>query len=70
MVDPKWESASGHAIASARYGALSWQLPAEKPPLPQGPVDERAEALRQSYEAERERWEAEAFDRWEAGLPW
>jgi hypothetical protein len=45
-------------------------MPAEKPPLPQGPVDERAEALRQSYEAERERWEAEAFDRWEAGLPW
>jgi hypothetical protein len=30
-VDPKWESAPGHAIASARYGAMSWQPPAKPP---------------------------------------
>lgn len=25
IVDPKWESAYGHAVAAARYGAMSWQ---------------------------------------------
>jgi hypothetical protein len=51
-VDGTWESAHGHAIASARYGALSRPSPAEEPPPPL--EDERAEALRRSYEAERE----------------
>jgi hypothetical protein len=51
-VDPKWESAHGHAVASARYGAMSRPSPSEEPPPPL--EDERAEALRRSFEAERE----------------
>jgi terminase large subunit-like protein len=51
-VDPKWASAHGHAIDAARYGALSRSSPSEEPPPPLG--DERSEALRRSYEAERE----------------
>lgn len=50
-VDPKWASAHGHAIDAARYGALSRPSPSEEPPPPL--EDERAEALRRSYEAER-----------------
>jgi hypothetical protein len=53
VIDGKWESAHGHAIASARYGALSRPSPSEEPPAPL--EDERAEALRRSYEAELER---------------
>jgi PBSX family phage terminase large subunit len=31
MVEPKWESAHGHAVASARYGAMSRQPPSVEP---------------------------------------
>jgi PBSX family phage terminase large subunit len=42
-VDPKWESARGHAHASARYGALSWPAPSPEPPaLATTPDEERA----------------------------
>jgi PBSX family phage terminase large subunit len=34
MVDPKWESAQGHAIACVRYGAMSWQEPSGPKPEP------------------------------------
>jgi hypothetical protein len=56
-VDPKWASAHGHAIDAARYGALSRPSPSEEPPPPL--LDERAEALRRSFEAEQQE-EAEA----------
>lgn len=52
MVDPKWESAQGHAIAGARYGAMSRPSPSEEPPPPL--ADERAEHLRRTYVRERE----------------
>jgi hypothetical protein len=58
VIDGKWESAHGHAIASARYGSLSRPSPSEEPPPPL--EDERAEALRRSYEAE----ERELEDEW------
>src|SRR4029453_16186704 len=51
-VDPKWAAGHGHAVDAARYGALSRPSPSEEPPLPL--EDERAEALRRSFEAERE----------------
>src|SRR5262249_25253649 len=54
MVDPKWESAQGHAIASARYGAMSWQPPADAMESTRCLDDPRAEALRQSFIRERE----------------
>jgi hypothetical protein len=57
-VDGKWESAHGHAVASARYGGLSRPSPSEDPPPPL--EDERAEALRRSYDAEG--LEAEEFE--------
>jgi PBSX family phage terminase large subunit len=56
-VEPKWASAHGHAVDAARYGALSRPAPSEEPPPPL--TDERAEALRRSFEAEQEE-EAEA----------
>jgi PBSX family phage terminase large subunit len=59
-VDPRWASAHGHAIDAARYGALSRPSPSEQPPPPL--EDERAEALRRSYEAEQAQ---EAEDEWE-----
>jgi PBSX family phage terminase large subunit len=60
-VDPKWASAHGHAVDAARYGALSRPSPSEEEPPP--PLrDERAEALRQSYLAEREQAEQMEFD--------
>lgn len=56
-IEPKWASAHGHAVDAARYGALSRPSPSEEPPPPL--TDERAEALRRSFEAEQEE-EAEA----------
>ena len=51
-IEPKWASAHGHAVDAARYGALSRPSPSEEPPPPL--LDERAEALRQTYVRERE----------------
>jgi hypothetical protein len=62
-VDPRW--ASAHAIDAARYGALSRPSPSEQPPPPL--EDERAEALRRSYEAEQAQ---EAEDEWERNWRW
>jgi hypothetical protein len=31
MIDPVWESRSGHAVAAARYAVLSRPIPSEKP---------------------------------------
>jgi hypothetical protein len=64
-VDPKWASAHGHAIDAARYGALSRPSPSEEPPPPL--PDERAEALRRSFEAEREQ---DAELEWERDWGW
>lgn len=50
IVDPKWESAYGHMIASARYGSLSWQQPSERPR--EYPADPRAAALVRLIERE------------------
>jgi hypothetical protein len=70
-VDSKWASAHGHAIDAARYGALSRPSPSEEPPPPLG--DQRAEALRRSYEAERERDDLEdeyGFDPYRDAASW
>lgn len=48
IVDPKWESAHGHAIAAARYGAMSWQS-ASLEPKPQT-ADPRAAAAQRIFE--------------------
>jgi PBSX family phage terminase large subunit len=64
-VDAKWESAHGHAVAAARYGALSRPSPSEEPPPPL--QDERAEALRQTYVHEREDSERQELEQIEAG---
>jgi hypothetical protein len=64
-VDPKWASAHGHAIDAARYGALSRPSPSEEPPPPL--EDERAEALRRSFEAEQEQ---DAELEWERDWGW
>lgn len=50
IVDPKWETTYGHAIAAARYGAMSWQQPAVKPP--DETTDPRARALAEMIERE------------------
>jgi hypothetical protein len=34
MIDPEWESAHGHAIAAARYGATAKPAASERPELP------------------------------------
>jgi PBSX family phage terminase large subunit len=64
-VDPKWASAHGHAVDAARYGALSRPSPSEEPLPPL--EDERAEALRRSFEAEREQ---DAELEWERDWGW
>jgi hypothetical protein len=48
IVDPKWESSRGHAHACARYGAMSWTVPA-KPPEEWEP-DPRKRAFRKHIE--------------------
>lgn len=52
IVDPKWESAYGHAIAAARYGAMSWQQPAEPPA--EYPADPRERAVVEMVEREQQ----------------
>jgi hypothetical protein len=52
IVDPKWESSYGHAIAAARYGAMSWQQPPERPR--EEPDDPRAAAVLRLIERETE----------------
>jgi hypothetical protein len=51
-VSRKWEGPYGHAHAAARYGAMSWPGPSEKPDEPL--EDGRAEWLRQQL-AERDK---------------
>lgn len=58
-VDDHWESAHGHAVASARYGALSWPRPPERP-------DERIDDPRRAVLLENDRRLAENL---ELGLP-
>ena len=70
VVDPKWASAHGHAVDAARYGAMSRPSPSEEPqPSPQL-EDERAEALRQWYQREREEQEAREVEEYEHSLYW
>ena len=59
IVDPDWESRDGHAVAAARYGAMSRPHPTPKPK--EIPADPRA-ALLQRVE---ERWQREAEDPYE-----
>jgi hypothetical protein len=54
VVDPKWASAHGHAVDAARYGAISRPSPSDEPQPSPHLEDERAEALRQWYQRERE----------------
>ena len=58
-IDDHWESAHGHAVASARYGALSWPRPPEQP-------EERIDDPRRAAMIEIERQLAENL---ELGLP-
>lgn len=51
IVDPEWESRSGHSAAQARYAVMSRPSASETPP--RKPLDDpRAEALAQSFERE------------------
>jgi hypothetical protein len=54
IVDPDWESRFGHAVAAARYGALTRPEASEEPKSSRPLDDPRAEALRLSCQAERE----------------
>jgi hypothetical protein len=67
-VDPKWASAHGHAIDAARYGAMSRPSPSEEPQPSLHLEDERAEALRQMYEHEREESEEQRLQEYERNL--
>jgi PBSX family phage terminase large subunit len=68
IVDPRWATSHGHAIDSARYGAMSRPSPSDEPEREQTLEDPRAEALRQSYLHERELDEVRDFDAWEDSL--
>jgi len=70
VVDPKWASTHGHAIDAARYGAMSRPSPSEEPQPQLHLEDERAEALRQWYQREREEQEAREFEDYENSLHW
>jgi hypothetical protein len=58
-VDKKWEGEHGHAVASARYGAMSRPSPAEEPERPpDDPEWTDDQCARAQYAWEREkRWE-------------
>lgn len=51
-IDPRWESAYGHAVAAARYGVMSRPDPSAQPT--QYPEDPRARALVELREREAE----------------
>jgi len=61
IVDPEWESRSGHAAAMARYAVMSRPEASERPE----PVidDPRARALRESFEAEERAAEEAELER-------
>jgi PBSX family phage terminase large subunit len=65
-VDPKWESAHGHAIAAARYGAMSRPSPSEQPEREPEIEDPRQRALVALIrrEEENERFEDEIARDW------
>ena len=42
MIDPRWEGAHGHAVAAARYGAMSRPGPS---PQPEKPIESEAERI-------------------------
>ena len=59
IVDPQWESRDGHAVAAARYGAMSRPSPSEEPVLPFERVEDVARWLREELlKADDERWES------------
>jgi len=60
-VDAKWESAHGHAVASARYGAMSRPLPSERPE--EWEPDARKRMAARVLELEKERDEVEDLRR-------
>jgi hypothetical protein len=70
VVDSKWASAHGHAVDAARYGAMSRPSPSEEPQPSPHLEDERAEALRQMYQHEREEQEARELEEYENSLYW
>lgn len=55
-VDPKWESAHGHAVAMCRYSVMSRPSPSEPPadPFPETEQDLRRDAMRRLVERERD----------------
>jgi hypothetical protein len=69
MVDTGWELRHGHAVASARYGAMTWASPAPRPDE-EGPTDPRERA---KWLSRKERSEKVKRDRWQierAGRAW
>jgi hypothetical protein len=63
MVDPRWKSSQGHAVAAARYGAMSWQLPAKPVPEPE-PKDYRTQAILELLRRHEERADEQDRGRW------
>ena len=68
IVDPGWESRSGHSIAALRYGCMSRPGATDDDPETEALDDPRAEALRQTYVRERERSEEMEFEQYEDSL--
>jgi len=55
MIDPHWEGAHGHALAAARYGAMSRPQPAEAPP---DPLETEADRIKWLQQQALKRWTA------------
>jgi hypothetical protein len=68
IVDPGWESRSGHSIAALRYGCMSRPGATDDDPEAEVLDDPRAEALRQTYVRERELSEETEFEQYEDSL--
>jgi hypothetical protein len=53
MIDPRWEGAHGHAVAAARYGAMSRPGPS---PEPEKPIESEAERIAWLQQQALKRW--------------
>jgi hypothetical protein len=67
-VDGKWESDHGHAIAAARYGAMSRPSPSEEPNVRPNET-ERQRVMREADEAELEEQEWSQWRGYSGGRP-
>ena len=60
MIDPVWEGAHGHAVAAARYGAMSRPAASTEPV---GPHESEAERIAWLQQQALKRWMRPADDR-------